>query len=798
MELVFLEATQPLTKTFTKNANNSITKSSYPTVYEFTSHIEPCKDLKDFERLLKKHAALGHCLLKGTIGRDLVKESRAGSTESNSPTEWICLDIDSLPGCKDIETFLKAVGLADVSYIVQHSASSLISNKNLNSHLFMLLDEAHPAPLLKQWLIGMNHSTPMLNNAMELTKTDTSLRWPLDISVCQNDKLIYIAPPILKGIADPYAGKTSPRIQLITKGKHHALINLNHTNVSANQAKTDKRINELREAKGLAKRKFNLKTEDGVQYLAKSEEVATYETRNDRGFVYFNINGGDSWGYYHPDGNPKYIRNFKSEPVYLTKELIPEYWAKVQADEKASIKEQALAPVELNTQGDTYLAFCDRKTSAYWRGTYNAQTNILDLNPARSSEIVKSFMRLHGMAGEGPIDIPEWDMLFDPTDSIRVDPVNRIINTFEPTVYMQAETKRKVKTIPKLINRVINHVLGNDPAIVKHFINWLAYIIQYRDRTTTAWVLHGTEGTGKGVLMNKIIRPLLGANQTAMRRMEELNEPYNTYMESCFVVFIDEVETKALANEKGVAAKIRNFITEEIITLRAMYRNGSPTRNYANIIFSSNKPDPISVPKNDRRTNVAKYQPIKLGMTQAEIDGIEDELQDFYDYMAMYAVDLIAVKTPIESADRDNLISISESSVDTISSALLEGDMGFFIDQMPTTDDYKTNQLSLNRVTQYESTLKKIMERTMDTGHCTISRDELFTLFDYVVGGMPASPNKFTSLLKHHRIHISKVWVVSKTVNGIKVDWKDIKQFDEYKKSLAPIQAEPQKLKRVK
>jgi len=50
------------------------------------------------------------------------------------------------------------------------------------------------------------------------------------------------------------------------------------------------------------------------------------EMKVERGFVYFNLNGGDSWAYYHPENNPDYILNFKGEPAYLTKELLPDYW----------------------------------------------------------------------------------------------------------------------------------------------------------------------------------------------------------------------------------------------------------------------------------------------------------------------------------------------------------------------------------------------------------------------------------------------------------------------------------------
>lgn len=796
MELVFLEALQPITKTFTKVEDDTIQKSAYPNIYQVTSITEHCTDLKSFAALLSKHAALGHCLLKGTISRSLIKESRAGTTDTNASTKWVCLDIDSLPGCKDVEQFLSAVGLPNVSYIVQYSASSLIENKNLNAHLFMLLDSTQPAPLLKQWLIDLNHKTPLLSDAMHLTKTDTALHWPLDISVCQNDKLIYITPPILKKIKDPYA--KNPRIKLVQKTTDKISIGTAITNITTNQLRTDKRVNELRELKGLNPRKFNMKLEDGLQILAKPDQATTYETRTDRGFVYFNLNGGDSWGYYHPEGNAKYIRNFKSEPTYLTKELLPEYWATIQTTEKEAQQEQASkiakAPVELKSEGDTYLALTDRRTSTYWKGTYNATTNKLELTVARTAKHIIDFIKAHGLPYED--FIPEWDTVFDPSDAVRVDPVNKIINMFEPTIYMQAPTKN-VANPPTLIYKIIDHALGGDPAITKHFINWLAYIVQFRTRTKTAWVFHGVEGTGKGTLFHCILRPIFGAGQTTMKRMGELTKNFNGFLENKFIVFIDEVQTKALLNESSIMADLRNYITEPTISVEQKYQLSKEIPNYANILFASNKPDPVAIPKNDRRFNVGKYQANKLVLGESELKQISNELQNFYHYLEGYKVDHIAVATPIESEERNNMVSISEESIETASSALLDGNFGYFIGELPTDDNYKANALQFNKFQAYSGTLKNLLARTKENGVCNIGRDELRVLYDYVVGEMPQTPNKFTSRLKHHRIHLVKVRI-DKPVYGLRVVWKDTDQFNEYLETLDPPLAAPTKLKAVK
>lgn len=790
MNLYFLEATVPLTKSYGKSSTGQLVKTPYPFVWEFTSIEESCTSLVQFERLLTQHATQGHCLLKGTIGRDLVRESRAGSTDTNASTEWLVLDLDGLPETIDfttpsghttsapltIDLFLKELGLEDISYIVQWSASYGIENWRLRAHIFILLNKPYAAPLLKQWLIQKNHEVPLLSRAMSLTKTGNSISWPLDVSACQNDKLIYIAPPALKGIKDPMA--KTPRIQLVRR-KHEKLALTTTINSSTkNRELTHKRIKELREEAGLPERKITYKMHGTTEVMLKPDEAVITETKVERGFVYFNLNGGDSWAYYHPEDNPDYIHNFKGEPSYLTKELLPEYWQQLTGTGSAT---------RTSSSGLTYLAFLDRQTGVYWRGTYEAASDLLDITPARNETQLRHFAKQYGV----PLGdfIPEWDLVFDPQDLVRVDVQNRRVNKFQPTPYMLNAGTKPPKAVPKVISKVMNNALGDDPEIVEHFINWLATIVQTRDRTRTAWVLHGTQGTGKGILTNNILKPLFGTH-TATRRMEELNEKYNHFMEGSFLVFVDEVETKALQNERGVMAKLKNFITEPTIALRQMYANAVEVRNYTNWIFMSNKTDPIIIDKEDRRHNVGKYQPNKLVITDAEIAQIEKELQPFYDYLINYPIDLERAGTVMHTIDRSTMISISESSVDTVGSALLEGNMNFFIEQLPT-DTPTRNALQINRVADYQQLLKTLIARTQPNGRCVIGREELLVLFDFTVGSMPTSPNKFTALLKHHRIHLEVVWLNGKAVRGMKVDWKDFASFPGYLSQYLPSAAAP-------
>lgn len=776
----------PLTKSYALQADGTILKSSYPHAYEFTSHQESCPDLPSLLRAIDKHAGLDHCMLKGEIKTPLISQSRAGSTTTQDATDWLCFDVDGLPDtylpndtsatrrAYTVDHLMADIGMVDVSYVLQWSASYGINDKALRCHVFVQLDRKVSAPLIKQWLIHLNHTTPSLRTAQSLTKTGNSLTWALDITACQNDKLLYIAPPVLKKVKNPL-GK-SPRTSLVRKANQTFTFPQGFT-AAKNRDLTDKRILELRDALGLPKRKMTYKVVGGNEVLVKPDSCDATEIRHERGFTYFNINGGDSWAYYHPENCPDYIYNFKGEPVYQTKDLLPDYWKSLQdaGNRKAS-------------NGLTYLAFSDRITGTYWKGTYDPATDDLDIVPAKTLVILDHFAKQHGMIlGDF---VPEWDLTFDPQSTITVDTANKIINTFQLSVYMKTEPK-VVKVCPPTILKVIHHALGSDSAITEHFLNWLAHIIQFRDRTLTSWVLHGVQGTGKGILINNIIRPLFGRKQTAAIRMRDLGQQYNGYMRQSFVIYVDEMQASAMMDEEGVMADLRNFVTEPTVTIRDMYSAPVEVRNYTNWIVSSNKPDPLTIPKNDRRTNVAKYQPIKFYPTEKDLAQypkhaalIEKELQAFHDYLFHFAVDSTAAGTPIETDDRATMISIGENAIDTVSTALLEGDMGFFIDQLPTSDKYKTDPLTLNRVENYRNVLKDILVRTDAlTGKANIARDELRTVYEYTVGKIPESPNKFTSLLKHHRIHTKKVWLHGEPVMGLATEFKDVADFGNFLKT---------------
>jgi hypothetical protein len=315
-----------LTKTV-QMVNGELKINPYPNVYGVTSHTVEVADIDQFHQAVLEHAAKGHCLLKGTLNRELVNESRGGTTNTMQETQWICLDIDGLPGINSAEKFIALLPeyFHDVNYVSQASCSMGINpEKGYSAHIFMLLNKPVSAPLLKEWLIHLNLTIPTLRQNIRANKNYTAPRWPLDASTCQNDKLIFITPPVLKdGVVDQFQGD---RIQLVEKERGALPLNLDPIDADYNDREGRQVLNKKRKAAGKPEHKFKTKTVDDVQVLIDAGKITISEIKEERDFVYMNLNGGDSWGYWHSVTNPKILYNFKGEPNLLLEDVAPGYY----------------------------------------------------------------------------------------------------------------------------------------------------------------------------------------------------------------------------------------------------------------------------------------------------------------------------------------------------------------------------------------------------------------------------------------------------------------------------------------
>lgn len=762
MEVDFLSAEVRLTKTFSKSGS----VEPYPLVKNFTSHREQVRNLEHFLKVLGTHAAAGHCLLKGLLSRDLQHESRAGATDPTAKTEWVCFDIDS-SAVSTVEEFIREClppEVHDCSYIVQYSSSHVALGPRegrLSAHVYMLLEQAIPAPVLKEWIRQANVSNKRLLEAMTLNPAGTTLKWRLDPSVAQNDKLIYIAPPICQGF-DPAVPQL---FTLVRKTQERAVLRTQHINAAATDELVQARLNELRKLVGLKPRKPRMQGE----VMMNPDRVTNYEMRVARGFVYFNLNGGNSWGYYHPEDNPDVIHNFKGEPPYSTKALLPEYWASLQRGDKPS------------EEGVDYFVFRDPRSALYYNGSYDKGKQVLELFTARSKEQLQDFLAQHGYAK--PDFIPDWRLVFDRKSDLVYDPENRRINMYQPSYYLRNARKGGAYAVPPTIRKVLLHALGGDETVVEHFLNWLACILQHQTMTQTAWVLHGTTGTGKGMLINHVLRPIIGPEYVKILQLAQLEEGFNPWIEKCILLVLDESSIEDTKRVGTIMAKLKNWITEPVVSVRPMHAPVYQTTNHVNLMVTSNMHDPVLIHQNDRRFNVATRQDKKLQITPREFNTVVEELQAFTDYLMTRDANLDVARTVIETADREQMKQLTQRSSTLVAHKLLEGDADFFMENAPGANAMTTPKSFNGAMIDVPAVYMGLMRRIAADGVAKVTRPELFALFEHCVGGIPTTAHKFTAFLRHQDVRTKRIRVGEDFDYGLDVRFRVTREFEEWVRS---------------
>lgn len=779
-KITFLEATEPklpLTKTIRKTATGFEFESYPKKVAKFNSHTIDVKDIIEFAKVLNERITSGMCLLKGLINKKLENESRAGSTETRDKTEWVCFDLDKAP-FKTPDEFMKAVNLHDVTYVVQYSSSyGLPGNDALSCHIFCMLDKPMIAPILKDWLRYLNLNTEELRDALTLSDMRHTLKWKLDITCCQNDKLLYVCAPTFVGMKDPI--KPSERVQFVKKAR--SVLNTERVAVHSPEA-LNKIVRELVNEKRVAMQlpKLSAKTVIIGEYEVQNkpgEMVITEGPRYERGFVYFNVNGGKNWSYYHPEGNYELIHNFKEEPCVRTKDVFPDYY-------KDCVKKAAEANSRPTEGGDQLLAFRDCHTASYWHGTYNEEARTVRLFPAKSELQIEHFLLSHD---RNPLPfIPLHARIFDPTSDVVFDTDAMpypTVNLYMPSDYVRNARKLKEPNLGgcPTIARIIRHVIG-DGDILEHFYNWLAVIFQHHTKPGTAWVLHGVQGTGKDTLVDRILTPLFGKAWVATRNQTELNSDFTGWLEYAIIAHIREIEIDSLENGKAVESKIKNYITDVTVPIRKMRTDSYEAKNFTGFIFSSNKSQPVRISEDDRRFNVGVFQTKKLTVTIQEMEvTIEEELEAFANYLNSRSADRKQAMVPLRTQDRESIIALSMTSADHVARYLRDGNLEGLWESMPdekTIEELYGMTSLATLANAYAGLMKRFLKDYIEKRPSRATREELGMVFQYCIGNVPnATPNKLTQYLAHHGLITSKMRIHDRLQMGVEIEWFASEEF---------------------
>lgn len=779
----------------------------YPHVKKVTSYEHDINNIAELYDTVVEHAGVGHCLLKGNLKRPLVKESRAGTTDRAQPTNLLVLDFDgiSLPGhnfapywnidstkFKGIaEALLRCMPseLQNVSYIAQASSSIGFKNNAISMHIFMLLDVPLPTKTIKLWLQHINYTNDLFKNQLKLSVNGQSLKYPLDISVADASKLIFIAPPSFEDASkDPFAS-AADRIVLVDKQNSRLQLANLVTNLSPQQVYENGQSikDKLRETNGLRKIAEKIKVMDidkqphEVLLNPDRMSIVIADTTNSP-FIRCNINGGDSNAYWFNLENPTYMHNFKGEPIFLIEQADSDFYKSIfdLFDDKMRKEGKADYPV----------VFRDFNTDTYWNGIYNPNINEFETLKPTSRQSIEDFMRSHGRPA--PDFVPDADMSFDPTNTgptVDLTSVPYRVNTFKRTMFMNNAIKpseplemgyvSKIQDKCPTIYKLMKHILGDGQQEIERFFNWLAYIYQTKEKAKTAWVLSGVPGTGKGVFAYQVLRPLFSEEQAPVKTLENLEEQFNSYLQQALICVVDEFHMASSAATQKVANKLKNQITEPSVTIRKMRSNQVEVPNYTSFIFLTNHVDAIRIEPGDRRYNIAPRQEQKLldkyPELVSEFNAIPKELLHFAGALETFKYNESLVRMPVDNDAKRLMKTASLSVFEEFCSALKEGTLDWFNDILEIR---VTNIMNSGEIDAAQRFVKSWIADAHANRYSVIPTDALRIVYNVLTEARPPlSPIDFKKRLSRNNIEVVRKRPADASrdtnpIRGIHVKWR--------------------------
>lgn len=137
-----------------------------------------------------------------------------------------------------------------------------------------------------------------------------------------------------------------------------------------------------------------------------------------------------------------------------------------------------------------------------------------------------------------------------------------------------------------LHNHIVEVICSGDEENSEYLLNWLARGVQFPgERAEVAVVLHGEQGTGKGVFVNAFMS-LFAPHTYHASSATEITGRFNENLKDALVVFLDEA---FFAGDKAHKGTLKRLITERLISVEGKYKQRVEVPNRLKLLIASNE-----------------------------------------------------------------------------------------------------------------------------------------------------------------------------------------------------------------
>jgi len=291
------------------------------------------------------------------------------------------------------------------------------------------------------------------------------------------------------------------------------------------------------------------------------------------------------------------------------------------------------------------------------------------------------------------------------------------------------------------IQVLFNNLLKNDYDRLNYFINWLSCALVTLRKNQTAIVFKGMQGTGKGVLYEQIIQPIIGEKYTYTFSNHDLKSNFNKNLQNKLFVVGNEIKGD-FREGNNIYETLKMWVTDRDLRIEIKGKDAFQVTNYFNMLIFSNNETPLQIQSTDRRYTVFETRNRKLmdiaindfaykGTTEF-IEGIKKELLKFTVDLFKYDFDNSKVRIPMLTAEKNKIYIASVKKSEIFADSIRNNNIEFFENTVAEYVELMSNEMfyKICKTSKLES--KAIFKRIKDSNGYTVDvvdKETTYNLF---------------------------------------------------------------------
>jgi len=248
------------------------------------------------------------------------------------------------------------------------------------------------------------------------------------------------------------------------------------------------------------------------------------------------------------------------------------------------------------------------------------------------------------------------------------------------------------------IEKLIMNLVGKKKENYIYFNKWLAWQIKYPlSRLPTSIIFQGEHGTGKTKFCNLVLKNIFAKNFTEIGQTD-INDDYNDFILGKQLIVANEVIHSD--NKFLVPDKLKNFVTDEFLSIKKKFKDTFYARNYSQWIFVSNNQVPLKIEQGDRRYTVFKSKKLMDGeeLITNLLDNLDSELAGYLNYLFGLEVNFLEVGKPLHNKEKQDVIEASWNSIDEFYNTAKEVGGFDVLNKQYETEEFFSNVLAIHKI----------------------------------------------------------------------------------------------------